>query len=446
MNTDLIIIGSGPGGYHTAAYAAACGLKVVVIERSELGGTCLNVGCIPTKTLARNAEVALSFGEAAALGFDAPQAKVDFARMMERKEQVIAQLREGVAAVLSAPGITLVKGEAHFTGAHTVEAGGETWTAPNIIIATGSVSKVLPVEGADLPIVIDSTALLSADRLPERLVIVGAGVIGMEFASIFSALGSKVTVVEFLKECLPALDSDIAKRLRKALEKRGVDFFMQSAVKAITPACVVFDRKGKEQTVEADAVLMAVGRRPSAEGLDIEKAGLTTERGGAIAVDENMQTAVEGIYAVGDVNGQQMLAHAASMQGERAVHHIIGDQDKLRLDIMPAAIFTTPEAACVGMSEDECKSQKTDYKVGRAFYRANGKALAMAETDGMVKLIADASTRRVLGCHCFGAHAADIVQTVSSLMCRDTTVDDIAGMVFIHPTLGEILQDAARAI
>lgn len=445
MNTDLIIIGSGPGGYHTASYAAKEGLSVVIIERGELGGTCLNEGCIPTKTYARNAEIIDALREADTFGLGGLDYDFDFAKVVERKDAVITQLRSGIETLLSAHGITLVRGNAEFKDSNTVVVGDEEYTAKNVIIATGSVSKTLRLEGLDTSMVCDAGQLLSIKELPKRLCIVGAGVIGMEFACVFSSFGCEVTVVEFLKECLPTLDSDIAKRLRKALEKRGVEFYMQSAVKRISGGHVTFERKGKSMDIEADLALLAVGRKPRIEGFNIEASGVEYDTRTGIKVDDNMQTTVNGVYAIGDVNGRQMLAHAASMQGVRAVNHILGREDDIRFNIMPSAIFTNPEAASVGYSEDYCKQQGISYRLGRAYYRANGKALAMNETEGMVKLIAD-ENGKIIGMHAYGAHSADIAQEISSLMCRDTTVEQLRDMVHIHPTLGEILQEAANAI
>lgn len=447
--TDLIIIGAGPGGYRAAEYAAKKGLQVVIIEGQHVGGTCLNVGCIPTKAFARNAEVVRTMANAALFGFDNVRYDFDFKRVVERKDQVIETLRSGVETLLSQPGISLVRGKTAFVDAKTVQtSSGETFTAPNIIIATGSESKAPPFEVTAPSLVCDSSQLLAETSLPRHLCIIGAGVIGMEFASIFNAFGCQVTVVEFLKECLPSLDSDIAKRLRKSLEKQGVEFFMQSAVTTVSEQGVTFERKGKSTTVEADRVLIAVGRKPRLpEGL--AAAGIAFERGG-IAVDENMQTSVPGIYAIGDVNGRQMLAHAATMQGLRAVNHMLANRlsidnlqltiDDIRLDIMPAAIFTSPEAACVGLSEDQCKVEEKPYTCHKAYYRANGKALAMAEAEGLVKLLAD-EHGRIIGCHIVGAHAADMVQEVAALMNRDTTIDQLRQITHIHPTLSEMLQE-----
>ncbi len=396
---DLIIIGAGPGGYRAAEYAAKQGLKVVIYEGDAVGGTCLNVGCIPTKAYVHS---------------------TTFTEARERMPQVVSQLRSGVETILSHPNITLVREKAVFP---------LDIQAKNVIIATGSETKWLPIKGADTdPRVVDSTGLLNLDTFPKRLAIIGAGVIGMEFASVFNRFGTEVTVIEFLKECLPALDSDIAKRLRKYLERQGITFKMKTAVENIAD-------------IDADVVLMATGRKPRVQA-DFANAGIEYDERTGIKVDENFETTKKGIYAIGDVNGKQMLAHAAEMQAVHAVNHILGKEDAIRFDIMPAAIFTTPEAACVGPTEDILKEKGLAYECRKAFWRANGKALTMNETEGMLKLFSEPGSGRILGCHAYGAHSADIIQEVSSLMCRDTTVAQLRDMVHIHPTLGEILSAA----
>ena len=414
---DIIVIGGGPAGYVAASYGTQYGKRIALIEKEKLGGCCLNVGCIPTKTYVHSA----SFDEA-----------------RERMATVVSQLRQGVESILSHPNITLVRENGAFVDTHTVG----DYTAPNIIIATGSETKWLPIEGRDDPHVIDSTGLLNLDTLPKRLAIIGAGVIGMEFASVFHRFGSEVTVIEFLKECLPALDSDIAKRLRKQMErlrvgdgtsgmKEGITFNMQCGVKQIIDGELFYEnKKGQTESVEADVILMATGRKPRTEGLNLEALGVTLARNGAIEVDDNFQLPLPSemagteahIYAIGDVNGKQMLAHAAEMQAVRAVNHILGKQDGIRFDIMPAAIFTSPEAACVGPTEDQLKEQGIAYECRKSFWRANGKALAMGETEGLLKLFYSPLTPHpspldeppglILGAHAYGAHAADIIQQV----------------------------------
>ena len=429
MKTDIIIIGSGPGGYRTASYALQQGKQVVIIEKAEAGGTCLNSGCIPTKCLAHDAEANAS----------------DFPAAAERKRNVMNQLRQGIEQLLSAPGITLVRGEATFKDARTVTVDGIDYEADDIIIATGSSSKMPPVEGIDNPRVITSTEALNFQTLPAEIVIIGAGVIGMEFASILSRFGAKVSVIEYLKECLPVIDKDIAKRVRKQIEKlQGVTFYMDSAVKAINDNEVVFvsNKNGKETRLECPGcpVLIATGRKPNIEGLNLEAAGVEYSPKG-ITVNDNMLTSVPHIYAIGDVTGRQILAHAATFMGFRAVNAIVGKADRIRFDIMPSAIFTYPEAAAVGLTEDQCKQQGIECRALKGYYRANGKALAIDEPEGMVKLIAGADGR-ILGCTSYGAHSADIVQEVTAYMNCNATVADIADSVHIHPTLSEILQDA----
>ena len=427
MKTDLLIIGSGPGGYRAAGYAARNGLSVVVAERDQAGGTCLNAGCIPTKCLAHDASAAPS----------------DFASAMERKALVTQQLRTGVEQQLSSPGIALVKGQAAFTDEHTVTIGDTTVEADNIIIATGSESRMPPITGIDNPRVITSTEALQLQSLPETMVIVGAGVIGMEFASILARFGSKVTVIEYLKECLPMFDKDIAKRLRKAIEKQGVTFFMDSAVSEITDEEVIFksNKTGAETRLPCAGapVLIATGRKPSVEGLNLEAAVVDYDTKG-IKTDDCLRTSQPHIYAIGDVTGKQMLAHAATAMGFRAVNTILGKSDKIRLDIMPSAVFTYPEAATVGLSEDSCKQLGKPCKCLKGYYRANGKALAIAEPEGMVKITAD-TDGTIIGCTAYGAHSADMVQEIAALMNCNATTDDLASIIHIHPTLSEILQD-----
>lgn len=455
---DLLIIGAGPGGYRAADYAARQGLQVVIFEPAHLGGTCLNEGCIPTKAYARHAEAVSMMQQSAVFGIHYDGSfTFSLEEARSRKEEVIAALRSGIATLLQHPNITVVPAEAHFVDAHTLEAclpDGQTvtYTAPAVIVATGSVPKTLPLGPSASAGILDSRDLLQLDCLPESLCIVGAGVIGMEFASIFSTFGTKVTVVEFLKECLPVLDSDIAKRLRKVLEKRGVVFHMQCAVTDIRDEAggrkAVFfqDKKGQQLTVEAEQVLMAVGRAPRVSD-DFRHAGFDYDARRGIVVDSYFQTTVPGVYAIGDVNGRQMLAHAAEAQAKIAVNHLLHPEHFCAGEAapIPAAIFTHPEAACVGPSEDQLKAVGIPYECRKAFHRANGKAVTMNETEGMLKLFSEPDAGRILGCHVYGAHAADLVQEASVLICKSSTIKELREMVHIHPTLSEILLAAAES-
>lgn len=436
MKTDLLIIGAGPGGYHTAAYAARHGLTVTIVEKADVGGTCLNQGCIPTKALCHDAAAIEAARKVCGDGV-----QVDFARISERKRNVVDKLRGDVETLMAQPGITLVRAGGVLTSANTVSAGGEEYIADNIIIATGSCPKMLPIDGIGLLGVLDSTGLLAIDTLPRRLCIIGAGVIGLEFASVFRSFGCEVSVIEYMKECLPPYDADISRRVRKAMEKRRVKFTMQAGVTGISQTGdglqVNYTCKGKPGTAVADAVLVATGRAANIEGIGLEAVGIRTERG-CIAVDDNMQTNVGGVYAIGDVNGRCMLAHAAIMQGMRCVNHILGRADNIRLDIIPSAVFTNPEAAAVGLTESQCKDAGMEYSVRKTPYRANGRAVADEADGGLLKLLTDGDGR-LIGCHACGQHAADIVQEATALMNMGCTVGQLNEITHIHPTIAELL-------
>lgn len=447
QSTDLIIIGGGPGGYETALLAAQRGLDVTLIERGNLGGTCLNEGCIPTKTLCRSAALACDMKKAAELGVAVGDWSVDFPTIMARKNAVVEQLRTGVEALMRHPKISLVTGDARFVDALTVEVAGERYAARDVIIATGSTAATLPIEGADLPGVVTSKELLDLHELPQRLIVIGAGVIGLEFASIFHALGSNVTVLEYAREVLPHFDTDMAKRLRQSLGKRGIVIETQAAVKSVakinSSLAVNYEKKGKTLAVEADVVLMAVGRKANVSSLNLDDVGIDyTQRG--ITVDDNMLTNVPHVYAIGDINGKMMLAHAATFQGVCALNHIMGESCRVRLDVMPAAVFTMPEAATVGLTEEDCKEQGIEYVAKKSFFRANGKALSIGEPEGYCKLLV-AADHRLLGCHILGAHASDVVQEVCALITRGASCDDLALTIHAHPTLSEVVLSAARS-
>lgn len=436
MKTDLLILGAGPGGYHTAAYAARNGLTVTIVEKADVGGTCLNQGCIPTKALCHDAEAI-----EAARRVCGDDVQVDFAKIYGRKCAVVDKLRGDVETLMSQPGITLVRGRGVLTCNKTVQVDDVEYAADNVIIATGSRPKMLPVEGVGLPGVLDSTGLLALDTLPGSLCIIGAGVIGLEFASVFRSFGCEVTVVEYMKECLPPYDSDISRRVRKAMEKRGVRFVMQAGVAGIVQAegklQVNYVCKGKPGAAIADKVLVATGREANISGIGLETVGVVTDKG-CIVVDDNMQTNVSGIYAVGDVNGRCMLAHAAIMQGMRCVNHILGRADNIRLDLMPSAVFTNPEAAAVGLTESQCKDAGMEYAVRKTPYRANGRAVADEADGGLLKLITG-NDGLIVGCHVCGSHAADIVQEVTAIMSMGCTLDRLHDITHIHPTIAELL-------
>lgn len=440
MTHDFVIIGSGPGGYETAVAAAEKGFKVALIERDRLGGTCLNRGCIPTKALCRSAEVAVAARTAARFGINVGDIAIDYPAIAKRKDEVVAGLRDGVAALLK--DVDVIEGEARFVSPGEVEANGVCYTAPRIIIATGSRPAVLPIPGAGLAMTSDDFLAMTA--LPASVVVIGAGVIGLEFASILNAMGVEVTVIEYCKEILPPFDVEVAKRLRMSLKRRGIAFMTDTGVTAIEPGMkVTCVAKGKEKTIEAESVLMAVGRRPVLPP-GIESMGVRILRG-AIVVNDSMEVEWESgrqpedttLYAIGDVNGRCMLAHAATAQGEIVLGH-----KRKNLEVIPSAVFTMPECAMVGLTEEQCVSAGLDVKIGKATFMSNGKAVAMGETDGIVKVISDAATGRLLGCHICGPHAADLVQEASTVMTAGISASAIFNAIHPHPTLGETLRAA----
>jgi dihydrolipoamide dehydrogenase len=444
----IIIIGAGPGGYETALLAAKRGVEVILVEAGPVGGTCLNEGCIPTKAFCRNAEFLDGLKEAGSFGVTGLSYGFDFKAVTERKDAVVEQLRAGVEGLLGHKNITLVCGKAQFRDDHTITVDGQEFQADHIIIATGSVSASLPIPGADLPGILTSREILDMEEVPQRLCVIGGGVIGLEFASIFRSFGSEVTVVEYCKDILPRFDTDLAKRLKQSLGKRGIEINTQAQVTSIAEDSgeytVTFTRKGKEETVVADKVLMAVGRKANVASLNLADAGIEfTSRG--VVVNEVMQTNVPHIYAIGDINGRMMLAHAATFQGIVALDHIMGVENDVDLSVMPAAVFTSPEAATVGKTEDECKEAGIAVKCLKSFFRANGKAVTMGQTDGFCKIVLDSQTQQVLGCHLFGPHSSDIVQEACAMISRKASLKEFQDVIHTHPTLVEVLQSALHS-
>ena len=434
---DLIIIGGGPGGYPAAQIAAAEGLNVVLIERDQLGGTCLNRGCIPTKAMTRVAEVAMTVTDAADYGVETVgcPVSIDYQRATRHRDEVVTAMREGLASTMANVNIVIGEAVVDSTEPPTVTAAGTTFTAPRLIVATGAAPARLPIEGADLALTSDD--LTTGSTLPESLVVIGGGVIGLEFASIFNALGSKVTIVEFLPEILPPCDAEIAKRLRTALKRRGIDIITDAAVTALRPGMEIdYQRRGKTATLQAEAVLMAVGRRAVVpRGLNVE-----LNHNGSIKVDpETFETSAKGVYAVGDVNGICQLAHAATAQAER----VMGRETDL--SVIPSAVFTSPEVAMVGKTEKQALESGHDITVGKAMFRSNGKAQAMGETDGLVKVIVDRDNDLLLGAFIVGPHAADLIEELSLAMSSRLPVHEILSSVHAHPTLSETVTAALAA-
>lgn len=448
--SDLIVIGAGPGGYETALRAAARGMKTVLINGGQVGGTCLNEGCIPTKCMVKDAAVVNTCRHADEFGVQEVAYNIDFNKVITRREAVVSQLREGVAGMLVKAGVQVVNAKASFKDAFTVVADGEEYNAEHIVIATGSQSKALPIPNAEAEWVLDSSKILKLEYIPAQLVIVGGGVIGLEFASVFNAFGSEVTVIEFMKNILPPFDSDISKRMKQALTKRGIKILTGAAVKKVEQTSdykiqTTYELKGKEETVVSTDLLMAVGRKPNLEGLNLEAAGVIYSPKG-IPVDDNMRTNVDHIYAIGDVNARMMLAHVATFQGIRALNAIEGKSDSIDFSVVPSAVFTDPECAMAGMTEEQAKAAGINVKIGKGFFRANGKALAMGESDGIVKLVFNADTEELIGAHIMGPEAALLGQQCADFITAHRTAGDIRQTIFGHPTLSEVILAAAESI
>jgi dihydrolipoamide dehydrogenase len=446
---DICIIGAGPGGYVAAIRAAQLGAKVALIERERVGGVCLNWGCIPTKAMVSSVELLLEIERAQEFGVLVSEPAFDFPQMMARKDQVVEQLVSGVESLLKARKVEVFAGSGELvSGTQVKVSGGSTSEveAARIVIATGSVAAMPPVPGLELPGVITSNEIVALTEVPDDLVIVGGGVIGVEFASIFSALGTKVTIIEMLPSILTTVDEELARRQQQLLRKQGVDIHTNSPLKQVREGVqgldVVYEGANGEATVQADTVLMATGRRPYTEGLNLEKLGVSTDKG-AIVVDQHLQTSVPGVYAIGDVTGGYMLAHVASHEGEVAVEHALGRDSAIDYKAVPNCVFCMPEIAGVGLLEQEAKEQGIAYKKSRFPFTASGRALVMGQTTGLVKMICEEESGRVLGLHIMGPHATDLIAEGALAVQSGATAEEIIHTIHAHPTLPEAVREAA---
>ncbi len=445
---DLIIIGGGPGGYVAAIRARQLGMDVVLVEKDALGGTCLNRGCIPTKAYFQNATVLQTLAKLSEYNAKAENISFDLSGARERKNRIVAKLVSGIRDLLKGYRVEVVKGEASIVEPGRVLVDGEEIAARRILIATGSEPAVPPIPGVDLPGVITSDELLELDAVPQRLSVIGGGVIGIEFACIFNAFGSRVMVLESMPDLLGAMDREIVRRMGVYLKKQKIEVHTQAGVERIERqgSTLKVVARGKKGTIEcnADIVLLATGRKPFTRGLGLERLGISCERG-FINVDENYETSVPGIYAIGDVIKGPMLAHVASEEGIVAVERMAGLDRRVDYDAIPSCVFSFPEIATVGLSQEEAQSRGIDFKVGKFLFAANGKALAMGETDGMVKVIADAGDT-VIGVHIIGPHASDLIQEASVIVKNKLKVSDVIGTVHPHPTLGEAFLEAVMDV
>jgi dihydrolipoamide dehydrogenase len=450
---DIAIIGAGPGGYVAALRASQLGAKVICIEKELVGGVCLNWGCIPTKALLRSAEVFSLVQEAAQFGVIVGEPAIDWPKAMARKAAVVNQMTGGVKMLLQRAGVELLMGEARFVRNNTLAVataqGEETVVAENIIIATGSRPLFVPIPGLDGPDVITSTDALALEELPASICIIGGGAIGLEFASLFNAFGLEVTIVEMLPTLAPLMDRSIGEGLAWSLGRKGIDIRTNTRVTRIdhtAEGCIVsMEVPDGADTVTAAKVLASIGRAPNVENLGLEELGIKPTRKG-IQVDNRMRTAVPGIYAIGDVAEEgPMLAHVASQQGIVAVEDALGHTAVMHYDAVPSCIFCEPEAASVGLSEQEARDQGYEVQVGMFALANNGKAVAMGETDGFIKIVSEAQHGAVLGMHIVGPHASDLVLEGTLAIALESTLDEIVHTIHAHPTLGESIPEAALA-
>ena len=448
--TDLVVIGAGPGGYVAAIRAAQLGMKVVIAEKDACGGTCLNYGCIPTKALYKNAQVMGYMDRSREFGIEIDGYRLDMEQVQARKNKIVKTLTGGVEYLLKSNKVAIEKGCAKIIKAGLVEVTGKDGTVKRletkrILIASGSKSSRLPIEGMDLEGVITSKEALDMKTVPEEIVIIGGGVIGIEFAGIYQSFGAKVTVVEFMPHIIPNVDVEITARLKSLLEKRGISIMTGSKVEKIEKKgnnlSVQVDAGGKKQVLSCGQVLVSTGREMDADGLNLDGAGVRYDRKG-IKVDENYETNVPGIYAIGDVTGRVMLAHVASEEGKTAVERMAGENTEVDYSLIPNSIFTFPDMSSIGLSEEQAKEQGIEYITSKYQFSGNGKALTMGDAEGMVKVIAAKDKSRLLGVHIIGPNASDLIAEAAIAMNGMFTVEEAAGVMHGHPTLSEAFDEA----
>ncbi|MBN1332527.1 MAG: dihydrolipoyl dehydrogenase [Synergistales bacterium] len=447
---DVVIIGAGPGGYVAAIRAAQLGARVAIIDRKHLGGTCLNVGCIPTKVLLHTVELFNAVKEGKGIGLMADNVRVDWSLLMKRKETVVSQLVGGVRSLLSSNGVEIMEGEASFVNEKEVlvkSATGESHVkADHFIIATGSEPILPPIPGIHTEGVITSNEALSLEKIPSSMTIIGGGVIGVEFASIFSSLGCNVTIVEMLSEILPNTDEEITGILKKLLQVKGVKFYTSSKVTSLsrgkTGVMTSIETASGTMELDSEKVLLSVGRKPVTEGLGLERIGMKMNRS-RVMVNSEMKTSIDHIYAIGDCCSPVMLAHVASREGEVAAENILGHKARMDYKTTPGAVYTSPEIAWVGMTEKEAREKGHHVRIGRFPLVANGKSLIMGETEGMIKFVVDGKYDEILGVHIIGPRATDLIVEGALALRLEATVEEIISTIHAHPTVGEALGEAA---
>jgi dihydrolipoamide dehydrogenase len=453
MTHDLIVIGTGPGGYVCAIRAAQLGMKVAVVEkRATHGGTCLNIGCIPSKALLHASELYHESKHAFAKMGITGENKIDFAQMQKFKQEAIDGNTKGIDFLFKKNKVEPIRGTAKIIGAGKVEVDGKVYETKNIVIATGSDSAKLRGVDVDEKQIVTSTGALTLEKIPAALTVIGAGVIGLEMGSVFARLGSKVTVIEYLDRILPGMDSEAAKQFQRILEKQGFTFKLGHKVTGAKTAksgvtlSVESAAGGSAEEMKSDIVLVAIGRTPYTEGLGAKEAGLSLDEKGRVIVDDHFATSVKGVYAIGDVIKGPMLAHKAEDEGIAVAELLAGQAGHVNYDVIPGVVYTAPEVANVGKSEEELKSAGVEYKAGKFLFLANGRAKANQTTDGFVKILADARTDRVLGCHIVGPQAGELIHEVAVLMEFGGSAEDLARTCHAHPTLAEAVKEAALSV
>jgi len=451
---DAIVIGSGPGGYVCAIRAAQLGLKVACVEkRGTLGGTCLNIGCIPSKALLQSSEEFEKAKDALKdHGVLVDGLKLDLARMQARKSEVVAANTKGVEFLFRKNKVTWLKGTGRITAPGTVDVDGQTYSTKNIIIATGSESVPLPGVTIDEKRVVTSTGALELDKVPGHLVVIGGGVIGLELGSVWRRLGAEVTVVEFLDRIVPGMDTEIAKAFQRILQKQGIKFRLEtkvtgaSATESGVTLTVEPATGGAEETIPADVVLLSIGRRPYTEGLGLQEAGVELDDAKRVKVDRHYATNIPGIYAIGDVIAGPMLAHKGEDEGVAVAEILAGQAGHVNYNAIPAVIYTWPEVASVGQTEEELQAGGIAYTVGKFPFTANGRARAMGDLDGFVKILADKATDRLLGAHVLGPDAGTLIAELTTAIEFGASAEDVARICHAHPTLSEAVKEAALAV
>jgi dihydrolipoamide dehydrogenase len=445
---DLIVIGAGPGGYVCAFRAAQLGLKVALIDkRTTLGGTCLNVGCIPSKALLASSEhFQFAQKHAAEHGIKIDGVTIDVAAMLKKKDGIVSKLTGGVAALAKARKVTVITGEAAFVSASTVAVGDQQLTAKNIVIATGSAPVELPFMKFDGETVISSTEALTLPTVPKKLVVVGGGAIGLELGSVWARLGAEVTVVEFLPKIAATFDDDIVRNFTRILQKQGLKIECGAKVTGFANGILTAEREGKVLEFPADKVLVAVGRRPFADNLNLAAAGVALTDKKRIQVDAHLKTTAAGVWAIGDVIDGPMLAHKAEEDGIAVAEWIAGKHGHVNWDLMPAIVYTDPELASVGLGEDAAKAKGLAINVGKFNFAANARALANDAGDGYVKIIADAKTDKIIGAQILGKNAGELISEIVTHMEYGGSAEDLARTVHAHPTMSEAVKEAAMAV